>query len=120
MKRVSIPITLYAFGNKKQPRSPRQNKDIEVINDHVNKTQPPTGASTFSNIEYAPLTGHYYRLEKNTTLPEGLDIIADGKDVGGNHSRGHYTIYPSREMTFQEFVDKFINSGWIYTGKKGI
>jgi len=117
-KRVVLPTTLYAFGNQKRPRPPRSGKDIAVESDEVKPTQPPTGASTFGNIEYAPLTGHYHKLDRNTLLPEGLDVVADGRDVGGSHSPTHHTIYPSREMLFTEFIDKFLGSGWIYVGKK--
>ena len=70
------------------------------------------------DIEYAALTGHYYRLDKNTLLPEGLDVIADGRDVGGSHSPTHHTIYPNRKMLLTEFVEKFLGSGWFYIGKK--
>lgn len=117
-ERVVIPVTLYAFGNRQSPRPPRENKDIAVENNCVKPTQPPTGASTFGDIQYAPLTGHYHKLDKDTELPEGLDVVADGKDVGGTHSPTHHTIYPSREMPFTEFVEKFLNSGWVYAGKK--
>ena len=113
-----MPTTLYAFGNRQRPRPPRAGKDIAVERDEVKPTQPPTGASTFGDIEYAPLTGHYHRLDRNTLLPEGLDVVADGRDVGGSHSPTHHTIYPSREMLFTEFVDKFLGMGWIYVGKK--
>ncbi len=118
VERVTVPTTLYAFGNRQRPRPPRQNKDIAVDNDYVKPTKPPTGASTFGDIQYARLTGHYHRLNRDTELPEGLDIVADGADVGGTHSPTHHTIYPSREMLFTEFVEKFINSGWVYAGKK--
>ncbi len=118
VKRVTLPTTLYAFGNRQRPRPPRQNKDIAVENGYVKPTNPPTGASTFGDIQYAPLTGHYHRLNQNTELPEGLDVVADGEDVGGTHSPTHHTIYPSREMPFIEFEEKFLNSGWVYTGKK--
>ncbi|MBC6479866.1 MAG: hypothetical protein GDA56_20885 [Hormoscilla sp. GM7CHS1pb] len=37
-------------------------------------TQP-----TFGDIQYAPLTGHYHKLDKDTLLPEGLDVVADGR-----------------------------------------
>ena len=117
---VTIPVTLYAFGNRQSPRVPRLSKDITVENDCVKPTQPPTGASTFGDIQYAPLTGHYYKLDRDTKLPEGLDVIADGKDVGGTHARTHHTIYPNREMPFTEFIDKYLGSGWIYAGKKEI
>lgn len=47
----------------------------------------------FGDIQYAPLTGHYYKLDRDTKLPEGLDVIADGKDVGGTHSRTHHKLF---------------------------
>lgn len=118
VERVTVLTTLYAFGNRQRPRPPRQNKDIAVENDYVKLTKPPTGASTFGDIQYAPLTGHYHRLDRDTELPEGLDVVADGADVGGTHSPTHHTIYPRREMPFTEFVDKFLGSGWVYAGKK--
>ena len=118
IKQVALPATLYAFGNRQRPRPPRQGKDIAVESDRVKPTTPPTGASTFGDIEYAPLTGHYHKLDKNTLLPLGLDVVADGRDVGGSHSPTHHTIYPSREMLFAEFVEKFLGSGWVYVGKK--
>jgi hypothetical protein len=111
VKQVAVPATLYAFGNRQRPCLPRPGKDIAVESDGVKPTQPPTGASTFGNIEYAPLTGHYHKLDKDTLLPEGLDVVADGRDVGGSHSATHHTIYPSREMLFAEFVEKFLGSG---------
>jgi len=117
---VILPITLYTFGNRKSPRPPRPSIDIAVDEDLVKPTQPPTGASTFADIQYAPLTGHYYRIDKGTLLPVGLAVIADGKDVGGLHSHTHHTIYPCHEMPFPEFVEKFMNCGWIYAGKKKI
>jgi hypothetical protein len=89
-----------------------------VESDSVKPTNPPTGASTFGDIQSISLTGHYHRLEQGTELPEGIGVIADGKDVGGFHSSTHHTIYPNREMPFAEFVEKFLNSGWIYIGKK--
>jgi hypothetical protein len=118
VERVTLPITLYTFGNRQCPRPPRQNKDIAVENDFVKPTKPPTGASSFADIQYAPLTGHYHKLDRDTELPEGLHFVADGVDVGGTHSRTHYTIYPCRIMPFTEFVEKFLNSGWVYAGKK--
>jgi hypothetical protein len=83
-----LPVTLYAFGNRKSPRLPRPSIDIAVNGDLVKPTQPPTRASTFADIRYAPLTGHYYRIEKGTLLPAVLTVIADGKDVGA-HSPTH-------------------------------
>jgi hypothetical protein len=72
----------------------------------------------FAEIQYAPLMGHYYRLSAGTELPEGLAIIADGRNVGGIHSPTHHTIYPTREMDFAVFAAKFLSCGWVYVGKK--
>jgi hypothetical protein len=65
----------------------------------------PHGASAFSSAAQAPLTGHYHILPEGTRLPEGLGVIADGSDVvpGSTHSPGHYTIYPTRPMSIDEF-----------------
>jgi hypothetical protein len=117
-KPTRLTITLYAFGNSKSPRLPRENKDIFVEDGLVRPTQPPEGASTFADIQYAPLTGHYYKLDQGIELPSGLGVIADGKDVGGIHSPTHHTIYPTRPMSFTEFQEKFLACGWIYVGKK--
>jgi hypothetical protein len=51
-------------------------------------------------------------------MPEGLGIIADGADVGGPHAAGHHTIYPTREMPYEEFAQKFSALPWKYGGKK--
>lgn len=115
---MQISITLYVFGNRHRPRPPRANKDIGLVGDRVHPTQPPTGASMFANLNHAPLTGHYYKLRNGTELPEGLAIIADGRDIGGPHAPTHHTLYPSREMQFEEFVEKFFQCDWVYVGKK--
>ncbi len=102
------------FGDRLVDMAGRYGADI------VKPTQPPTGGSTFADIRYAPLTGHYYRIDKGTPLPVGLAVIADGEDVGGTHSLTHHTIYPTLEMPFSEFVEKFMNCGWVYSGKKQV
>ena len=117
-KFTRLTITLYAFGNSKSPRLPRENKDVLVENELVRPTQPPTGASTFADIQNIPLTGHYYKLDQGIELPSGLGVIAYGKDVGGVHSATHHTIYPTRAMSLTEFQEKFLACGWIYVGKK--
>jgi hypothetical protein len=115
---MKLEVTLYAFGNRTHPRSPRENKDILVENGSIKLSIPPKGASTFADIEFSDLSGNFHKLEEGSELPEGLDYIADGKDVGGRHLPTHHTIYPNREMTFSEFVDKFFSCGWVYAGKR--
>jgi hypothetical protein len=51
-------------------------------------------------------------------LPEGLSIIADGTEVGGSYRATHHTIYPNREMRFDEFSKKVSALPWEYGGKK--
>jgi hypothetical protein len=49
---TQLPYALYAFGNRQQPRLPRPNKDILLVNDRVFPTEPPTGASTFAEQQF--------------------------------------------------------------------
>jgi hypothetical protein len=112
--------TVYAFGSSTKPGGPRRVKDIEPDeNDYVGPTNPPTGASTFADPSQAPLTGHYHGVAK-TAVPstQGLQIVADGSDVGGPHRPTHHTIFPSIRMLFQEFVNKFQGLPWKHSGKK--
>jgi hypothetical protein len=114
-----VPTDVYAFGNRTKPRPPRLGKDIDVKeNGLVGPQTPPAGASTFGDPSQAPLTGHYHKLPKDTTLPEGLSIVPDGIDVGGPHRQTHHTIYPNREMPFDEFSQKYRSLPWEYGGKK--
>ena len=78
---IVLSIALYTFGNSKSPRLPRLNTDIYVEDGLVKPTHPPTGASTFADIKFTSLTGHYYKLEKGIELPSGLNVIADAKDA---------------------------------------
>jgi len=45
-------------------------------------------------------------------IPEGLSIVPDGIDVGGPHRQTHHTIYPNREMPFDEFSQKLSALPW--------
>ena len=80
----------------------------------------PRGASNVTNVENAPLSGHYHMLPKGIQLPEGLGIIADGSDVVPHspHGKGHYTIFPTRQMTVREFNELYKSLQWMYGGKK--
>lgn len=115
---------LFAFGGNPAgpqpfPRGPRAGIDIDVINSMVSAQTPPgpQGATTYIDPALAPLTGHYYRLPAGTLLPAGLDIFADGADVGGTMPWGHRTVYPTVDMSFDEFIGGFRQLGWQYGGK---
>jgi RHS repeat-associated protein len=119
---------LSAFGKKTGPRDPRiqgynlkpgQTPDmVPDANGMVGPTEPPTGASTFADPNQAPVGGHYHTIPAGTELPEGLGVNPDGSDVGGSQPPTHNTIYPTQEMTPEEFVDKYQALPWQYGGKK--
>ena len=116
------PELVNAFGNAIRPRDPRPNVDIKPDKDnYVGPTDPPTGASCFGDVRFAPLTGHYHSVPKASVPSQpGLQIIADGRDVGGSHAPTHHTIYPAVRMLFRTFVDNFQALPWKHAGvKKG-
>ena len=78
------------------------------------------GASNVTDVNNAPLNGNYHTLPAGTTLPNGLGVIADGSDVVANspHGVGHYTIFPTTEMTVSEFNELYKSLPWKYGGKK--
>ena len=118
------PTELSAFGNKTEPRGarPKQDFGVENFDDIVGPEQPPLpkGASTMKDVNSAPLTGNYHVIPEGTELPDGLGVISDGKDVIGSegHAPGHHTIYPTKEMTVEEFNKLFKSLPWKYGGKK--
>lgn len=108
-----IPRDSYAFGSKQGPRPPRPGKDVfpDALGQIGPESPPfPNGASTFGDPKAAPLTGHYHRLPKGTQLPDGMKVVADGVDVNPRspHPRTHHTIYPSKVMPYNDFVEKFM------------
>ncbi|WP_419686033.1 RHS repeat-associated core domain-containing protein [Burkholderia theae] len=118
---------LYAFGNASGPRDPRvqgvntkpgQNADLIADADGMVGPTTAGGASTFGDVNKAPISGAYHRLPAGTELPDGIDVVADGKDVGGSHAATHHTICPSKRMSGQTFIEKFKNLPWIKAGKK--
>ena len=46
-------------------------------------------------------------------MPDGLDVIPDSP-----HGVGHYTIFPTKEMTVNEFNELYKSLPWQYGGKK--
>lgn len=124
----TVPVDVYAFGNRSGPRDPRiagfnaapdQQADLVTgPNGMLVPTDEPKGMSTFSDPDQANLTGHYYRLPAGTPLPQGLGITADGRNVGGTQPPTHHTIYPTEEMLPERFIRLLKDLPWAYGGKK--
>lgn len=99
-----------------------QDFNVESFDDIVGPESGPLpkGASNVLNVNDASLKGHYYVLPAGTKLPDGLDIIADGSDVVANspHGVGHYTIFPTKEMTVDKFNELYKSLPWKFGGKK--
>lgn len=119
----AAPTDLHAFGNRTKPRDPRLNIDIDPNPDGSVGPEPkvppwPNGASTAGDPEKTRLTGPYHRIVAGTPMASGLRVIADGSDVGGPRGETHHTIFPSEQMPFSSFVDKFQGLGWTYAGKR--
>jgi hypothetical protein len=134
-EKCKSPASVHAFGNTAGPRPPRiqgvntaVGQKADLVPNAAGNLEPPTpeqlanldvkGASTFADPSKAPIGGHHHVLPEGTEMPEGLGIIADGKDVGGAHGATHHTIYPTREMPASEFLQKFNDLPWQYAGKK--
>jgi len=114
---------LNAFGNRQGPRPPRPGIDITLDDNGMVGPEglpTPQGASTFGDVGEAPLTGHYHSIPEGTELPEGLGVVDDGSDVveGSPNPPTHRTIYPTRQMPYEEFADKFNSLPWEWVGKK--
>jgi hypothetical protein len=117
---------LVSFGNATKPADVRVPQDITVnANGNVNPPlQPVTaqshvpGKSLFGNPAQAPLTGWWWWIPRNTILPPGIAIIADGSDVGGTRPPSHYTLYPTCVMPLTEFNQKYLSLGWMKGQRK--
>jgi hypothetical protein len=114
---------LFAFGNRAGPRAPRLGQDLKPDPQGMLGAQdrPPwNGPSTFADVSWALLTGHYHRLPLGTTLPEGLGVAADGVDVDPTSpfAPTHHTIYATKQMTYDDFVTLYFGLPWQYGGKK--
>lgn len=113
------PTDLYAFGNSTEPRKARARQDFGVADEEseVGPEAPPfpKGASTFADVNRAPLTGHYHKLPRGTGLPNGLGVVADGGVV---HAEGHHTIFPTIRMRVRQFNDLFTGLPWEHQGRR--
>lgn len=99
------------------------NKDIRVPKSGIVSGQDPAagpvqGASVFDDPMQAPASGTYWQVPHDTPLPEGLGRVRDGADVGGPMPAGHSTIYPTRDMPYEEFNGKVRSLPWQYGGVK--
>ncbi len=114
---------LYTVGG---PRV-RPGKDIDVDADgFVNgptaeqlKSLDVQGLSTFDSVENASRIGLKGQVRTPAgPLPDGLGVVADGRGVGGPRALGHHTIYPTRRMSFDEYVGLIQGMNWQNIGKK--
>jgi hypothetical protein len=98
---ADTPVDLYAFGNRSGPRPPRPGIDLPVDESGMQQ-------------------GHYFRLPAGTELPEGIAVVADGRDVRADslHPASHYTLYSAVAMSLEEFVQRFANLPWQWAGNK--
>ena len=117
---------LYATGNKSKPRAlrideynlkPGQKADLYLGKNGLT-TPNQGGASTFKTPEQLPLTGNYHKIPEGTTLPNGLAVKFDGQDVSGTMSPGHATIYPTKPMKPETYVELYNSLPWEHIGKK--
>jgi RHS repeat-associated protein len=110
----TVPANLHMVGNTTEPKGPRPGTDIKVDDSGMVKGQSydpannifPDGKSATVTPVDSGLQGTFHQVPEGTKMPEGLAIVADGKDVGGPHGPGHHTIYPTKDMPFSEFEAK--------------
>ncbi|MEV6675196.1 hypothetical protein [Streptomyces sp. NPDC051162] len=105
----------------------RPGKDIDV--DAGGFVRAPTegelkaldvqGLSTFDTTANASRVGLKGQVRSpEGPLPDGLGVISDGKGVGGTRALGHHTIYPTRRMSFDEYVELIKGMKWENVGVK--
>ena len=114
---------LYAAGRADGTRPVRHDRDFDVDSDTVIVGGGPAptspndkikGVSNFASNEDVSreVRGWAHRLPAGSELPEGVRVHADGEDVDGYAVRGHRTIYPTRELTLDEFRRKLESLDW--------
>ncbi|ADP79414.1 DUF6531 domain-containing protein [Pseudofrankia inefficax] len=112
---------LHAFGNAQGPRAPRLGKDFDIGPDGMIIPQEPPevkGASTFADVTKVPVRGIYHSIPADTPMPDGIGLIRDGRDAGGVHFPTHASIYPTKPMKPDDFVEKFLGLPWKRAGRK--
>ena len=76
------------------------------------------GASTTYEPWLSPLHGHFHTVPEGTPLPQGLNVVLDGEEMGGDRVAHHATIYAESRMSQDEFVKAFLELPWQYGGMK--
>jgi hypothetical protein len=101
------------------PRHPRYEAIQADITKLCRVQYKPEGKSIFNNVENMSnvLTNTQVYEITDSELPEGLGLIADGKEAGGHTSKGHHTVYPTRDMPFDEFSGRVSSLGTEHIGK---
>ena len=113
----------YVFGNGTKPGDARSSIDFGLENgyDTISAQEPPLpcGKSVCADPYETNLNGTIYQVPAGTELPDGLAIVYDGRDkVPNGHAPGHSTIYPTRDMTVDEFNELYQSMPWVKVGKK--
>jgi RHS repeat-associated protein len=113
--------TVYTFGNAQGIRGARGG-DFPGADTNALPGQNPadgevSGMSATVNPTSSGLTGVYYSLPDGTTLPDGVGMIRDGADVGGQGPLGHVTFYPTTEMSLDEFNGLLRSLPWTRAGR---
>lgn len=57
-------------------------------------------------------------IPKGTLMPQGMGVLRDGVDVGGLQPPTHATIFPTKPMAQEAFIQRFLDLPWVYGGKK--
>ncbi|ALG08388.1 hypothetical protein AOZ06_17045 [Kibdelosporangium phytohabitans] len=117
-----LKTKLYSAGNstEKKVNPNRKGKDFEVdsLGTVKSQTGKPAlerkGVSSFDTKERLAqhASGFAWSLPEGYELPEGLAWVKD------NDPEGHHTIYPTRDMSFDEYNSKVKSMPWKKEGER--
>ena len=114
---------IYRFGSSTGGIAPPRVNDDYVLNSSgridaqsFNLNFSYKGASAFRDPYKSGLTGVVYRVPlQEVSVAQGLGVVADGVDVFPNSPNrvGHHTIYPTVEMTPDDFDQRLRSLPWV-------